>query len=295
VLAAEPFCAAVAWANHAGVISKALELQANAILDEIQLGLDAEASKIRGIVATFAERPKLALLAEPRAIVAAPAPPDLHWMKMPRPVLPPGKPSDRKCDSPTAPPQKIPLAGPCLPPQLRNFLEAQPTEHSRARKGIGLPAWVTSLVIATSLFLVIAVMLQYLETNRQARAAVAPAPSQAAAAVPSAPAFEQHPFARFVEVTGLRVVADLNHRSQVQYIVVNHSASQLTGMTIRIAVRSSLDRAGASPLFTVSAVVPSLGPHQSKEIRTDLDSELRSSAIPDWEYLRTDVQIGTQN
>jgi hypothetical protein len=294
-VAPEPFCAAVALANQAGVISKALQLQANAILDEIQLVLDADASKIRRIVATFQERPKLTLLAAPSAIVAAPAPPDLHWMKMPRPVLPARKLSDRKCDSPTAPPQKIPLAGPCLPPELRNFIEAQPAQHCRARKGIGLPAWITSLVIATSLFLVVAVMLQYLETNREARAAVAPAPSQAAAAVPPAPTFEQHPFARFVEVTGLRVVADLNHRSQVQYIVVNHSASQLNGMAIRIAVRSSTDPVGAPPLFTVSAVVPSLGPHQSKEIRTDLDSELRSSAIPDWEYLRTDVQIGSQN
>jgi hypothetical protein len=292
---AEPFCAAVGFANHAGVISEALKLQAQAILDEIQLGLDADASKIRGIVATFQERPKLALLAAPSAIVAAPAPPDLHWMKMIRPVLPPRKPSDRKCDSPTAPPQKIPLAGPCLPPELRNFIEAQPAQYSRARKGIGLPTWVTSLVIATSLFLVVAVMLQYLQTNREARAAAAPAPSQAAAAVPAVATFEQHPFARFVEVTGLRVVADLNHRSQVQYIVVNHSASQLTSMTIRVAVRSSTDPVGAPPLFTVSAVVPSLGPHQSKEIRTDLDSQLRSSAIPDWEYLRTDVQVGTQN
>lgn len=294
-VAAEPFGAAVGFANHAGVISEALQLQAQVILDEIQSGLDADASKIRAIVATFQERPKLVLLAAPSAIVTAPAPPDLHWMKMIRPVLPPRKPSDRKCDSPTAPPQKIPLAGPCLPPELRNFIEAQPAEHSRARKGIGLPTWITSLVIATSLFLVVAVMLQYLQTNREARAAVAPAPSPAAAVVPTAPTFEQHPFARFVEVAGLRVVPDLNHRSQVQYIVVNHSASQLTSMTIRIAVRSSTDPVGAPPLFTVSAVVPSLGPHQSKEIRTDLDSQLRSSAIPDWEYLRTDVQVGTQN
>ncbi len=293
-VASEPFCAAVEFSNHADVLSEALALKAKAILDEIQLGLDADASRIQGIVATFQERPKHALLAAPGAIVAAPAPPDLHWMKTPRPALPPSKLSERKCDSPTAPPQKIPLAGPCLPPELRNFIEAQPAQHTRMRKGMGLPAWVTSLVIATSLFLVVAVMLQYLETNREARAA-APAPSQAAAAVPAAPTFEQHPFARFVEVTGLRVVADSNHRSQVQYIVVNHSANQLTGMTIRVAVRSSSDPAGAPPLFTVSAVVPSLGPHQSKEIRTDLDSELRSSAIPDWEYLRTDVQIGTQN
>ena len=130
---------------------------------------------------------------------------------------------------------------------------------------------------------------------KDAKAAVAPSPNQVAASVPTAPAFEQHPFARFVEVTGLRVVADLNHRSQVQYIVVNHSSEQLSGMLIRIAVRSSADPAGSAPLFTVSAVVPSLGPHQSKEIRTDLDSQLRASAIPDWEYLHTDVQVGTQN
>jgi hypothetical protein len=295
VVAAEPFCAAVGFANHASVISEALELHAKTILDEIQSGLDVVASNVRAIVATFLERPKLALLAAPSALLAAPAPPDLHWMKMPRPVLPPRKPSDRKCDSPTAPPQIIPLAGPLLPAELRNFIEAQPTEQRRARKGIGLPAWVTSLVIATSLFLVVAVMLQYLQTNREARAAAAPPPTQTTAVAPPAPTFEQHPFARFIEVTGLRVVADLNHRSQVQYIVVNHSPSQLTGMTIRIAVRSSTDSVGAPPLFTVSTVVPSLGPHQSKEIRTDLDSELRSSAIPEWEYLRTDVQIGTQN
>ncbi len=295
VVAAEPFCAAVGFANQASVISAALQLQAEAVLDEIQLGLDAVEAQIRAIVATFQARPKLALLAAPSAVVTAPAPPDLQWVKMPKPVLPARKPSDRKCDSPTAPPQKIPLAGPCLPPELRNFIETQPTEHGRARKGTELPGWVTSLVIATSLFLVVAVMLQYLGANREARAAAAPAPSQVAAAVPAAPTFEQHPFARFIEVTGLRVVADLNHRSQVQYIVVNHSASQLTGMTIRIAVRSSADPVGAPPLFTVSAVVPSLGPHQSKEIRTDLDSQLRSSAIPDGEYLKTDVQVGTQN
>jgi len=121
------------------------------------------------------------------------------------------------------------------------------------------------------------------------------ASSHAEAASPLAPSYGQHPFARFVEVTGLRVVADPNHHSQVQYIVVNHSASQLSGMSLRITVRSTTQAAGSAPLFTVSAMVPSLGPHQSKEIRTDLDSQLHASAIPDWEYLKTDVQVGTQN
>jgi hypothetical protein len=292
---AEPFCAAEGFRNQSESLSEAFELQAKTILDEIQLGLDADESKIRGIAATFEARPKLALLPAPSDILAAPAPPDLQWLKTPRPVLPASKPFDRKCASLIAPPQKLPLAGPCLPPELRNYIEAPLADDARSKKGIGVPAWIISLVIATSLFLVAAIVLQFLAANREAKAAVAPSPSQAAASVPAAPAFEQHPFARFVEVTGVRVVADLSHRSQVQYIVVNHSSEQLSGMLIRIAVRSSADPAGAKPLFTVSAVIPSLGPHQSKEIRTDLDSQLRSSAIPDWEYLRTDVQVGTQN
>jgi hypothetical protein len=294
-LAAEPFCAAAGLVEQAGVLSEALALHAESLLDEIKSGLDAVETKIQTIVAAFQTQPKLALLAAPSALVTAPAPPDLQWMKMPRPKLAAHKPSDRKCDRVIAPPQKLPLAGPCLTPELENYIEAPPAERAGKKNGIGLPTWIVSLVIATSLFLAIGVAMQYLATNREAKAAVVPTPPPAAASAPAAPVFEQHPFARFVEVTGLRVVADMNHRSQVQYIVVNHSATQLSGMTIQIAVRSSVDPASSKPLFTVSAVVPSLGPHQSKEIRTDLDSELRNSAIPDWEYLRTEVHVGTQN
>ena len=207
-VAAEPFCAAAGFVEQAGVLSEALELQAESLLDEIKSGLDAVETKIQAIVAAFQIQPKLALLAAPSAIVTAPAPPDLQWMKTPRPKLAAHKPSDRKCDTVVAPPQKLPLAGPCLTPELQNYIEAPSTERARARKGIGLPAWIVSLVIATSLFLAIGVALQYLSTNRQAKAAVIPTPAPAAASVPAAPTFEQHPFARFIEVTGLRVVAD---------------------------------------------------------------------------------------
>ncbi len=280
-----------------GKLSEALGLQAESVLDAIELQIKAYESEIRAIVTSFQAQPKISLLDAPREIVAAPAPADTQWIKAPRPAIPTSRPADTKCASLAAPPQKPPLAGPFLPPELRNFIEEATAAPARVKSRIGMPAWIISLVIATTVFLFAGNLIQYLSGSRDARAASsnAPSPGQAVASAPAAPAFEPHPFARFVEVTGLRVVADLNHRSQVQYIVVNHSSAQLSGMLIRIAVRSSSDPAGSAPLFTVSAVVPSLGPHQSKEIRTDLDSELRSSAIPDWEYLRTDVQVGTQN
>ncbi len=292
----EPFCSAAGVAVSFGAISRALELHAENLLDAIKLRLEAYESEIRAIVSTFDARPAVCLLAAPGYLVEPPAPPDLQWMKAPRPAIPGSKPGDLKFNSVIAPAQNIPLAGPCLPAELKNFIEAPPARSKRPKKGIGLPAWIVSLVIATSLFLGAGALLQYLAANREAKAAtVVPVMGPAAPSAPAVPALEQHPFARFVEVTGLRVVADVNHRSQVQYIVVNHSATQLSNMMLKVAVRSSADPAGAPPLFTVSTVIPSLGPHQSKEIRTDLDSELRASAIPDWEFLRTEVHVASQN
>ena len=293
--AVEPLAAAIELAARAGAITTALELQAETLLTEITAEIDARESAIRAIAATFAIIPACALLATPLQIVAAPADPDFTWKKTPRPAIPARKPPFLKYASLIAPAQKLPLAGPCLPPELQNIHVDISAEMARRNRRIGTPAWIVSLLIATALFLGAGTLMQRFSADRDVKSMVATPTHSAAEVRTAAPAFEPHPFARFVEVTGLRVVADANHRSQVQYIVVNHSSAELTGMAIKIAVRSSKDPAGTPPLFTVSAIVPSLAPHQSKEIRTDLDSELRASAIPDWEYLRTDVQVGSAN
>ena len=96
--------------------------------------------------------------------------------------------------------------------------------------------------------------------------------------------------ARFMEVTGLRVVADAGDQAQVQYTVVNHSTFDLSDIALRVSVRSTAGEK-APPLFTVTARVSRLGPHESKEIRTGLDSQLKPSQIPGWEHLRTEVKI----
>ena len=91
----------------------------------------------------------------------------------------------------------------------------------------------------------------------------------------------------------MRVVTVPNKRPQLQYIVVNHSAGDLTGLNIHIAVHSA-DSPTGTPLFTVSSVIPSLAPNQSKEIRTDLDAGIKAASIPDWQSLRTEILIARQ-
>jgi hypothetical protein len=180
----------------------------------------------------------------------------------------------------TAPPQ-LPLGMPPYPPP------PPPSKPS-------FPTWLATVVATTALFLGAAWIVQrpavpaHASANLSPRPVVAP-PSPAEPA--RQPEFPPHPFAKFVEVAGLRVVVDLNHRSQVQYLVVNHSALDLTDLALHIVVRSAFAPPDSSPLFSVSARVPNLGPHESKEIRTDLGVELRSSQIPDWDGLRSEVTV----
>lgn len=277
------------------VLGQALELHAESLLESLQQQIEAYESQIGAIVASFQVQPNVALLPGASAIVAAPAPAAVEWIKAAIPRITGCKPAEISFHSLTSPAQAPTLAGPCLPPELQNFILETQSGRAAARSKVGPPAWILSLVIATTLFLGAGALLQRLAANRDARQAAAtpPSTSQPAASTPAAPAFEQHPMARFVEVTGLRVVTDPDHRAQVQYIVVNHAGVELSGMVIRVAVRSSQDPSSAAPLFSVSAVIPSLGPHQSKEIRTDLDSRLQPSNIPDWQHLRTDVQVGS--
>jgi len=145
------------------------------------------------------------------------------------------------------------------------------------------------------LFLGAGGVLQYLTANRDAKAAsVTPAAAQTGEpALTPIPVAEEHPGARFVEVAGVRVLTAPNKKPQLQYIVVNHSANELTGLNIHIAVHSA-DAPTGTPLFRVSSVIPSLAANQSKEIRTDVDAGLKDGSIPDWQSLRTDILIARQ-
>ena len=283
-------------AGSLAVPSSKIEL-VGASLTEILRALEKSAEEleraaIRAVQDAFEERPAALLLSAPSEIVTAPAPPTEQWMRSPKLVFTPKPPSSSGAAVLSAGPQAPTLAGPCLPPQLRNFTENQNLNRGLARKRSPAPTWMVSVLVAMLLFLGAGSLLQYLTANRDtSAAAAAPVSPQTSAPAPApAPVAQEHPGARFVEVAGVRVVTAANKRPQLQYIVVNHSAGELTGLNIHIAVHSADSPTGA-PLFTVTSAVASLAANQSKEIRADVDPSIKPASIPDWQSLRTDVLI----
>ena len=279
--------------------SSRLDLMGDALSDLLH-AVEASAEElkqeaIRAIQASFRVQTTGLLLCAPLELVIAPAPPAEQWLRSPRIVFIPKSPRNLGFATLTAGPQQPTLAGPCLPPQLRNFTEGQASSYRPRNKRTGAPTWMVSVLVAMGLFIGAGGVLQYLTSNRDAKAAsVAPAaPRASEPALTPIPVVEEHPGARFVEVAGVRVVTAQNKKPQLQYIVVNHSANELTGLNIHIAVHSA-DAPTGTPLFRVSSIIPSLAPNQSKEIRTDLDAGLKEASIPDWQSLRTDILIARQ-
>jgi hypothetical protein len=254
---------------------------------------ELEYSAIRAIHTSFAAQSGVALLSAPAEIVQAPAPAGAQCLRSEKPKFTPVEPQTGGRAAVLAGPQTPTLAGPSLPPQLLNF--HQQTSSVRPRRS-RWSSWPLSLLVITVIILGVVSAVQYFSQDRDTRAAsVATPPVQTTkpAAAPRAPVVEEHPAARSVEVAGIRIINGPNKKPQLQFIVINHSAKEITGLNIRIAARS-VDAPADTPLFTVSSPVAVLGPNQSKEIRTEVNSSIQPSQIPDWQSLRAEVLIGRQ-
>ena len=247
---------------------------------------------IGAIVDSFRQQPRTLLLnAAWHDVHLSPGPLQSFcgWVKRPETKQPPE--GSNRCPAPA--PQPLLLPGPCLPSDLKNLRDNRRAAAEGKAGKTKFPSWSISLLVAMLLALAGGSFLQNVIASREQKASsVSPAEAASQSSAGDG-AGESHPFARYVEVTGLRVVADSQRRAQLQYIVVNHSTAQLSGLALRIVVKST-SPASKAPLFQVAAVVPSLGPYEAKEIRTDLDTQLRPAEIPDWDHLKVDVQVTTR-
>ncbi len=281
--------------NGPSLVASRLKLAGESLVD-LMNALKASAEEfdraaIEALQSSFLEEPAMGLLSAPEEIVASPAPPAEQFMRAQKPIFTAIAPENTSAAAVMIGPQGPTLAGPSLPPQLLNFHKNSSLRGNRRR----MPTWPLALLVVLAVFLGGGSLYQYLTQDRDAKAvsAAAPAPSSKAAPAPRVRVVEEHPAARSVEVAGVRVVSGPNKKPQLEYIVINHSSNELTGLNVRIAVRS-VEALADAPLFSVSSIVASLGPNQSREIRTDLDPSVQPSAIPDWQSLRTEVLVARQ-
>jgi hypothetical protein len=233
---------------------------------------------------------------EPMAVAPEPAPfqPALQTWTPPPPVArplnsPPPAVIDLVPDAPVAPAVALPppIEHDAIPASVAQAVAAVPPVTPVAQKAASratVPGWLVSVVVATALSLGGAVIVRNMDVGHKA-AAAAPAADD--------PAAPERAFAGAIEVTGLRVIADLKNGSRLHYVVVNHSGAQVSNAQLQISVRSGATGVSGAPLFTVSALVTGLAPYESREMVADIES-LNTKEIPDWQFLRPEVHLLSQ-
>ena len=181
------------------------------------------------------------------------------------------------------------LPGPTLPPDLARMQNANVvTVIGDSRGGFRIPGWIRSSLIALTVVLLgTAIMFYFFPVAHSNAETKTPSDiSQSAAQQPPST-----PLAQYIEVTGFRIVVDFNKKSEIHYLIVNHSAADLSDVTVYVTLRTASAKPGQPPLCKFSFRAPTLGPFESKEMTSSIEKLNRSLTLPEWQDLRSEVQI----
>ena len=91
----------------------------------------------------------------------------------------------------------------------------------------------------------------------------------------------------------MRIVVDSSRKSEVHYVIVNHSSAEIADVTVHVTLRNAL-KATAAPVTSFQFRLPSLGPWESKEMVIPIERLARGFELPDWQNLKTEFQITGQ-
>jgi hypothetical protein len=116
-------------------------------------------------------------------------------------------------------------------------------------------------------------------------------PASATPAVATPPLNTASPLSKAIEVTGFRIQMDPEQKAEIQYLVVNHTANAISGVTVYVTLHAA-SAPGQPPIARFQFVAPNLGAYQAKEMASAIERITRPIAVPNWQELRADVEIG---
>jgi len=111
------------------------------------------------------------------------------------------------------------------------------------------------------------------------------------AATAAAHAEGKNPYAKYIEVVGIRVLEKSAGHLEVRFAVVNHSEADLGDVKMNVNLRTTAANPGEPPLVSFEAKIPSLGASELKTVTIDVPTKLRVYELPDWQFVKPDFQL----
>ena len=100
-----------------------------------------------------------------------------------------------------------------------------------------------------------------------------------------------NPYAKYLEVTGVRIIEDEKRHAKAQFLVVNHSTADLPDLELQVILSTTTAKAGDDPLAVLTVKTGSIPANGSKDVSAPLKTKLRAYEMPDWQFLKASFAI----
>ena len=100
-----------------------------------------------------------------------------------------------------------------------------------------------------------------------------------------------NPVAKYIELSGFRIIEKKPGTLAVTFAVTNHSDADIGNLQMTVNLRTTAAKPDDPPLATFSTRVEGLGPEELKEGHAEVSTKLRAYELPDWQFLTSDFTV----
>jgi hypothetical protein len=154
---------------------------------------------------------------------------------------------------------------------------------------MNLPIWLMTILFAFAIGgLVLGIV--WLASSNSGSAGSGPTPTATVESPAAKAGTKASSIQKYIEVTGVRFVQDAKKKTQVKFVVINHSEAEINSLAGNVTIwgRTRKSEEDAQGTFSFNT---SLAPFESKELTVPLNSKLKIYELGDWQNITTDVQI----
>ncbi len=101
------------------------------------------------------------------------------------------------------------------------------------------------------------------------------------------------PLAKYLELSGYRLAETGVGKLTVKFVVVNHSEADIGDLTLKIRLVTTAAKPDDPPITEFEAKVSALGPQEIKDVSATATTKLRIYELPDWQFIRAEVEIAS--
>jgi len=101
------------------------------------------------------------------------------------------------------------------------------------------------------------------------------------------------PLAKYLELSGYRLAERGAGKLAIKFVVVNHSEADIGDLTLKIRLVTTAAKPEDPPITEFETKIAALGPQEIKDVSATGTTKLRIYELPDWQFIRAQVEIAS--